>query len=251
MEDERFGLVWAGMYLISFLPFFYFKSGIVEPCFNFFVFLGIYCFSRYAEPGMRTHRIYFASLSAAFIGLAILAKGPLALLIFCLSLMVWIFHRKFHFSFRWVDVLAFIFVLALVGGSRIMAFALTGHTDSIDDFIRCQINMYESKAIWGGFHPCHFIVILMGAVPASVLALPTFGKRALEGERNDTLAHLFRWMMIAFWVGLILSTLQSPKNIHHSSFCFFPLTFLAAYSVTRTADCRMRFSGWQCGDQTR
>ena len=41
-EDERFGLIWAMMYGISFLPFFYFKSGIIDPWFNVFIFLGIF-----------------------------------------------------------------------------------------------------------------------------------------------------------------------------------------------------------------
>lgn len=246
IEDERFGLVWAGMYLMSFFPFFYFKSGIIDPWFNFFIFLGIYFFSRYAEPGARTHRALHASLSAAAIGLAILTKGPVAFLIFGLTFVVWLCSRKFDFSFRWRDVAAFVIVLCLVGGSWFIALALTGHAEVINDFIQYQIRLFETKdAGHGGFLLYHFVMLFFGVVPASVLALPTFRRRVLEGERNDAMANLFRWMMVSFWVVLILFTIVRTKIIHYSSFCYLPLTFLAAYAVTRTSDCRMRFRDWQ------
>ena len=43
--NQRFGIVWVLTYAGSILPFFYFKSGIIDPFFNLFIFLGIYFFS--------------------------------------------------------------------------------------------------------------------------------------------------------------------------------------------------------------
>ncbi len=40
-KDERFGFIWAIAYLGTFLPHLYFKSGIIDPVFNYFIFLGI------------------------------------------------------------------------------------------------------------------------------------------------------------------------------------------------------------------
>src|SRR5664280_2148036 len=41
LYDEKFGLIWALAYLGSFLPHLYFKSGIIDPFFNFFIFLSV------------------------------------------------------------------------------------------------------------------------------------------------------------------------------------------------------------------
>ena len=44
LVDEKFGLIWALVYAGSFLPHFYFKSGIIDPWFNLFIFSGTYYF---------------------------------------------------------------------------------------------------------------------------------------------------------------------------------------------------------------
>ncbi len=44
LYDHRFGLIWAGVYFGSVLPFLYFKSGIIDPFFNLFIFSGLYLF---------------------------------------------------------------------------------------------------------------------------------------------------------------------------------------------------------------
>ena len=111
-EDQRFGLLWAGMYAISFLPFVYFKTGIIDPWFNYFIFLGIYFFSRYANE-MKTK---YAALSGLFTGLAVLTKGPVGFLIFGLTFLVWLAVRKGRLNFRWKDVLVYVVMLALAGG---------------------------------------------------------------------------------------------------------------------------------------
>ncbi len=41
LYDEKFGFIWALAYLGSFLPHIYFKSGIIDPFFNFFIFLSV------------------------------------------------------------------------------------------------------------------------------------------------------------------------------------------------------------------
>ena len=211
-EDERFGLMWTLMYAISFLPFLYFKSGIIDPWYNIFIFLSIYFFALYTDPGVADKRMRHAALSALFMGLAINTKGPVAFLIFGLSFIVWLIVRRFRMDFRWKDVGVYALVLALVGGS---------------------------------FY--HFVILLFGVTPASFFALSSFRKKALENEGESRIAVLFRWMMISFWVVLILFTIVRTKIVHYSSFCYFPMTFLAAYSATRMMDGKQRFAGWQKG----
>lgn len=245
---ERFGLLWTILYACSFFPFFYFKSGIIDPWFNLFIFLGIYFFSRYAdlEKGEKMGRN--AALSAMFIGLGILTKGPVAFLIFALTFGVWLIMCKFKFTFRWRDVAVYTVVLAIVGGAWFILQIATGHYTIIKDFILYQIRLFETQdAGHGGFLLYHFVILFFGVFPASILALPVFRKGILKGEENETLAAMFRWCMISFWVVLILFTIVRTKIIHYSSFCYFPLTFLAAYSVSGMIDGRIRFRKWMGG----
>src|SRR6218665_2677155 len=44
LYDNRMGLLWVLCYAASTLPQFYFKSGIIDPWFNLFIFSGIYFF---------------------------------------------------------------------------------------------------------------------------------------------------------------------------------------------------------------
>lgn len=245
---ERFGFLWMLLYVASFFPFFYFKSGIIDPWFNLFIFLGIYFFTRYADPGQRGKMGQNAALSAMFIGLGILTKGPVAFLIFALTFAIYLVIKRFKFEFRWKDVAIYAAVLCVVGGAWFILQIATGHYSIIKDFILYQIRLFETKdAGHGGFLLYHFVILFLGVFPASILALPVFRRRVLEGERNRELAELFRWCMISFWVVLILFTIVKTKIIHYSSFCYFPLTFMAAYSVSKMLDGEIKFKGWMSG----
>jgi len=238
-RGTRFGLLWTAMYGISFLPFFYFKSGIIDPWFNFLIFLGIYFFSRYTDEDARRLRARHAALSALFTGLAIITKGPVAFLIFCLTFAVWLISVRFKLDFRWKDVALYFIVLLLAGGSWFIALAASGHGDVIQDFVAYQIRLFETKdAGHGGFLLYHFVWLFFGVTPASVFALSSFRK---DGN------NLKRWMMVSFWVVLILFTIVRTKIVHYSSFCYFPLSFLAAWAAEQMMDGKLRFSGFQRG----
>ena len=158
-EDKRFGLLWAGFYLVSFLPFFFFKSGIIDPWFNYFIFLGIYFFSKYSDD----RQTKFAALSGLFTGLAVLTKGPVGFLIFALTFAVWLIVRKFKLDFRWKDVAVYLVMLALAGGAWFLALVLTGHGEVIKDFFEYQVRLFETQdAGHGGFLLYHFVILLFG-----------------------------------------------------------------------------------------
>lgn len=240
-ENERFGLLWAGLYAISFFPFIYFKTGIIDPWFNYFIFLGIYFFSRYADE----RKTGQAALSGLFTGLAVLTKGPVGFLIFGLTFLVWLAVRKFRLRFRWVDVLVYLVMLALAGGAWFIALAVTGHGEVIQDFLVYQVRLFQTQdAGHGGFPLYHFVVLFFGVTPASILAISTFRRSILAREPESRNKHLFRWMMVSFWVVLILFSIVRTKIIHYSSFCWFPLTYLAAWAASRMMDGKLRFTAW-------
>ena len=91
--NETFGWIWVLVYAGSLLPQFYFKSGIIDPWFNLFIFLSIYQLSLYTWQGQRFARhVIFAGL---FAGLAVMTKGPVALLVIGLTY----FHLCYNKSF--------------------------------------------------------------------------------------------------------------------------------------------------------
>ncbi|MEI6639930.1 MAG: glycosyltransferase family 39 protein, partial [Chlorobium sp.] len=242
LKNIEFGLLWMLLYLCSVLPFFYFRSGIIDPWFNLFIFLGIYYFVRYTAPDNKGNTYTQLILSALFLGLAVLTKGPVGLLIFLIAFAVYLLLKRFTLAFTWKELLLFSFVLLIVGSFWFILQLLLGNYSIIQDFILYQIRLFQTKdAGHGGFLLYHFVILLVGVFPASLLALPTFKKSVLHEEGDVQMAHFFRWMMISFWVVLILFTMVNTKIVHYSSFCYFPLTFLAAWYMNNVLEQRVVF----------
>lgn len=235
--NKRFGLIWVLVYAGSLLPFFYFKSGIIDPWFNLFIFLGVYFILRYFhEP-----KTIFSVLSAAAIGLSILTKGPVGFLIFALSGIIYLILQRFNVRIRWMDVLVYALVVAFVGGFWFLLQIFNGNYDIIVDFIEYQIHLFSKEgAGHGGFLLYHFVILFVGVFPASVFAIKSFYR-----NYDDTLHQQMRLMMVVlFWTVLILFTIVNTKIVHYSSMCYFPLTYLAAYVINRIWNGEMKPGKW-------
>lgn len=224
--SEKFGLIWSLVYLGSLLPHFYFKSGIIDPWFNLFIFLGIYYMFRYSEEDKQ---INFAILSGAFIGLGILTKGPVALLVAMLVYGVYTLVTKFKNFIKPLHLLVFILSFSLVGGSWFLIEILNGRIEIVQQFIEYQIRLFQTEdAGHGGPFYYHFIVLLLGCFPASIFAIHA---HFVKSNFWISQISLKIWMLILFWVVLILFSIVNTKIVHYSSMCYFPLTFLATYSI--------------------
>jgi hypothetical protein len=227
LVDNRFGLLWVLLYGGSLLPFFYFKSGIIDPWFNLFIFLGFCQFYLYLLKPDR--KVFHAAGSSFFMGLAILTKGPVAMLVFLLAAGVFFIIKKFKVSIRLSDVFIYLLVLVFTGGFWFLLQILKGNFSIIADFIVYQIRLFSTRdAGHGGFLLYHFVVLFAGVFPASVFALPALFKLK---DKTSTGNDFYLWMRILFWVVLIVFTIVKTKIVHYSSLCYFPLTFIAAWSV--------------------
>jgi len=242
---QKFGLLWVLVYVGSILPLVYFKSGIIDPWFNLFIFLGVYYFIIYQDTLIyrsKSDRIDIA-LSALFLGLAVLTKGPAALLIFGLCGFVYLIICRFRIKIRILDTLMFLAILAFVGGFWFLLQIANGNYQMVMDFIVYQIRLFSTEdAGHGGFPGYHFVILLFGVFPASVFALKAF-RRA----KTDSPSQVFfkKWMIILFWTVLILFSIVKTKIVHYSSLCYFPLTFLAAHAIYRYLNGQLTFSLWQ------
>jgi len=242
LYSQRTGLIWVLVYSSSFFPFFYFKSGIIDPLFNLFIFLGIYQFYLFANKQFsNTHLHIF--LSALFIGLATLTKGPVALLIFLLTSFIYMVINKNYKQFlNWRVLGIYLITYLFVGGFWFILQFLSGNHSVMIDFIQYMIRLFEEKgAGHGGFFGYHFVVLLIGVFPASIFAIRSMGANNEENERQRDFK---QWMVILFWVVLILFSIVSTKIIHYSSLCYFPLTFFATLTVNKMLEGSMKLSIW-------
>jgi 4-amino-4-deoxy-L-arabinose transferase-like glycosyltransferase len=229
LYDNKFGWLWVLSYAGSFLPFFYFKSGIIDPWFNLFIFIGIYGLYRYLQENGARKQWLFLTLSAMSLGLAVLTKGPVAILILGFVVVVYILFNRFKISTKWTHVLFFIALLSIISCLWFFMLIIKGHADVIISFIVYQIRLFSTPdAGHGGFLLYHPIVLFLGVFPASIFALQAFRKSLTDtaSQRDFT-----RWMKILFWVVLILFTIVKTKIVHYSSLCYFPLTYLSAWAL--------------------
>ena len=243
LYGHRFGLLWILSYGAAVLPFFFFKSGIIDPWFNLFILMGVAWFIFYLDPERKKAQVKNVVLSALFFGLAILTKGPVAILIFLLSFLVFLALKRFKISTSRTHVLLFTGVLVLVGGSWFLIQALRGNTHIITDFISYQLRLFSDGGNFHeGFFGYHLVVLLLGVFPASVIAMKSFTKKAEDTE----LQRLFRqWMYIVFWVVIVLFSIVQTKLLHYSSLAYFPLTFLAAWVWEKWIDRKIEIGTWQ------
>lgn len=241
LVNEQFGWIWVLIYAGSLLPQLYFKSGIIDPWFNFFIFLAVYQLAFYSDTAVERpwKRIL---LSGLFTGLAVMTKGPVALLIVGLCYGVFAIGNRFRNFMKPLHILLFLLVASAAGGLWFIALLVNGEQHIITEFILYQIRLFQTEdAGHGGPFFYHFIILLIGCFPAaalSILAMRT-GKRTLETPR-----HFQRWMMILFWVTLILFSVVKTKIVHYSSLCYFPLTYLAAVSFYHLYRRKWNLPGW-------
>jgi len=240
---HRFGLFWIFSFGAAILPFFFFKSGIINPWYNLFLFLGISMFVFYLDPERRNVRTRNVSLSAFFIGLAILTKGPVALLIFAICQITFLSLKRFKLNVRFKDGLLFFGILLLVGGSWYFHQLLSGNAYVLWDFFRYNLKILSKEISGhGGFIGYHLVILLLGVFPASVLAMKSITKKS----ENTDLQRLFKqWMYIMIIVVLVIYSIPRTKLLHYSSLAYFPLTFLSAWVWEKWVDRKIEIGIWQ------
>lgn len=223
LKNERFGAFWALSHGASVLPLLYFKSGIIDPWFNYFIFMGIYFAYQFYKKSTTKNII----LSAVFVGLSVLTKGPVGFLIFGLTGFVFLLFIRFKVKVTFLQIVYFLTTFAFVGGFWFILLIMKGHGQIITDFIHYQIELFQTKdAGHGGFPLYHVVILLLGMFPASVFAIkPLFSVANNSSEIKD-----FNLLMkILFFAVLILFSIVKTKIVHYSSMCYFPLAYLSAY----------------------
>jgi hypothetical protein len=185
-------------------------------------------------------------LAGGFAGLAILTKGPVALLLIGLTWLVYklIYERSSFFKLK-LPVL-FLLFCCLVALIWFGVEYLNNGSGFLEEFIRYQIKLLSTEdAGHGGFFGYHFVILFLGVFPASIFALfELFQKRKKENGSKDIMR---QWMFILLLVVLILFSIVQSKIIHYSSLAYFPITYLAAMGIKDIVEGRRQMPTWVKG----
>ena len=238
-NNIRFGILWAICFGASLLPHLYFKSGIIDPWFNFFIFLALTYLAK-TFNGLKFWKTFgVIFLASIFAGLALLTKGPVALLMIGLTYSITYFILNFNKNFlRLLSNYFKIFIpfcfLSIGVASLWFGDDLLNHSGKFTaNFIQYNLRLAQTQdAGHGGFIGYHFVVLLLGCFPAVAFALPEFISPNREivfvTEKNFSLL-----IRVLFFSTLIVFSLVQSKIVHYSSLCYFPLTYLAAVHLNR------------------
>ncbi|MDC3252897.1 glycosyltransferase family 39 protein [Crocinitomicaceae bacterium] len=226
----KFGLMWALIFYATLLPHIYFKSGIIDPVFNYCIFLSVYFMIRVIN-GNDKKKGGLALVSGVLSGLSVLTKGPVGFLLLALTLLIYLTIKKFK-PFPKVKYIGFFFIgfISIILSWLSVEIFNNGFT-IIQKFIVYQAELFNSN-VAGHEQPFyyHFVVVFLGCFPISILALPSLMKR-----RWDITLDLHSWMLCLFWGVLILFSLVTTKIIHYSSMTWAPLSFIAALTLYKVS----------------
>ncbi len=242
-KSPRFGFIWAISYLGTFLPHVYFKSAIIDPVFNYFIFMGIFFMYQDVSGRIFKNKYFYSSLAGLSIGLGTLTKGPVALLVFLLVYLVYFILKRFKNFPGIKKILCFAFfftaVCLLWFGQEIMENGFW----FLKEFLAVQADLFlHPVASHGEPFYYHFVVVFIGCFPISIIALPIFFRKN-EEINSDFL----RLMKILFWTVMILFSLSTTKIVHYSSLTYMPLAFLATVYLDKLLESNLKMKKWMLG----
>lgn len=224
--NARFGILWALLFFGSLLPHLYFKSGIIDPVFNYFIFLSIYFLIRVVAK-QQANLWKFALLAGIFSGLSVITKGPVGFLLLGLTFFFYFLFKRFrnlpHLRYF---VLFLVGMLGIIGAWVAMEVYQNGFA-ILQQFIDYQVELFKTP-VAGHEQPFyyHFVIVALGCFPLSIFALPSLIKNS-DSNAYD----LRKWMLCLFWVVLILFSITTTKIAHYSSMTYAPLAFLATLEI--------------------
>ncbi|GIV56193.1 MAG: hypothetical protein KatS3mg040_0961 [Candidatus Kapaibacterium sp.] len=224
--DETFGALWALLWVGSLLPNFYMHSGLIDPLFNFLMVASTVAA---LESITSKRRWLLLCASGILLGLAVLTKGPVAILLVGTPLLL-VWWRQYGWSRTMADA-------AIVGALSVVPFGLWLLSDRssygqwfMRSFIEYQLRLLTTgDAGHSGPLYYHVFVLLLGCFPASWLAFAAF-RTSRRIEQLNAQSLLFATMLA---VVVVVFSIVKTKIVHYSSLAYYPITFFAAQALHR------------------
>ncbi len=227
LHDRTFGVFWALSYAGSILPYFYFRSGILDPLFNLFMFLSVWYVYRFftENEGKNLHHVY----AGIFSGLAVLVKGPVGLLLPGLTFVIFnLLYIKTE-KFRILQMLLFgIVAMATAGIWFGVEYTVNGPA-FLEAFFKYQVRLLTTgDAGFSGPVYYHLVVVLIGCFPASFFLFYALKKKNNISEATGGFRVL---MLILLTVVIVIFSIVKTKIVHYSSLSYYPVTYLGTLAM--------------------
>jgi 4-amino-4-deoxy-L-arabinose transferase-like glycosyltransferase len=247
------GWLWAVLLWSSLLPHAYFKSGIIDPMFNYFILLSVFALFRALHLGLQgIWKAWWWLAAGISSGLAVLTKGPVGFLLLALTGVFWIIRNQSWSLLWWRG--AMVFATGLLGPVLCwiaLEWWVRGPSQLVL-FWSYMLDLFRS-GVAGHEQPFyyHALVLILGCLPALPLALPGLLLWRTAGDSGDFSVPLHQAMLVLFWVVLLVFSLSTTKIIHYSSLAYVPLAYLAAdyCAGSRTARAVPPWLSWVFGLQ--
>jgi 4-amino-4-deoxy-L-arabinose transferase-like glycosyltransferase len=229
-----FGLLWTALFGLGFMPAVLGKLGLVDPTFNFFVLctlIGLFAADESRRQDRVDHslpKLPYATIAALSLAIAVLVKGPLALAIVLPTFAIYKFFVSDP-SLSPLKVLAFLGSTLLLAGSWFAIESLVYGPEFVTKFVTYQFRITGTSDGHPGFIGFHSLVFLIGCFPFSIFTFRSIFRRSLYRERRFTILALLLFGIVLILFELIVKT----KLIHYSSMLYAPGSFLAAQSLWR------------------
>ena len=250
LQGNGFGMLWAMLYAVSMLPFLYFKSALIDPTFNLFIFLAIYFLAQMTEswefvPSNRRKKRRFRAmrLCGLFMGLAILTKGPVALFLFSLVFVAYFIMSMFRRIVRLNEAIMMFVSMGFILGIWTLIYVQQEGWAFFGAFLKRHFELgSQADAGHGGFIGYHVLVLFVGTFPCAPLIFSAWKKR----EAYSALTQNFMlWMLITLFTVLVVFELVQTKIMHYSSLAYFPITYLASLRLWMIAKHKEVLLWWE------
>lgn len=235
---QRLGLLWALAYAGSMLPTFYGHTGIIDPLFNLLMFLSVLTAFRAVSSSAKRYDVWLAGL---WLGLAVLAKGPVGLGLVLLTCAIAYAWTQRTWRLPWMIAAKITVVAAVVPALWYGAEYAANGPAFFEANLAYQwrlLTMGEAGHAQPWYY--HLVVVFIGCYPASVFLL--------QSDMSDLsdLSDFTKWMAVLALVVLAVFSAVTTKIVHYSSMTYLPITFLAALAVERawTGALRIRLATW-------
>ncbi len=233
LRGLQYGFLLVAFYGASFLPYIYFKSGIIDPVFNFFAFLAAAAIFLYEQayylkiPSKQRDLIlqFTPFIVGIGLGFSSLAKGTVNTGLLLVSYLIYVaLYKKFKLPWKAVSkaIISYLVTISL----WLVPEILTNGTWFIEKFLVYQIELF-TQPVAGHGQPFyyHFIVLLLGCFPMVAFFIQGLFHRTTSPAQK----HLKGFMFIWFAVILTVFSISTTKIVHYSSMTYIPMVFIAAW----------------------
>lgn len=254
IRSVSFGIVWALVYLSSFLPANLARAAVIDHTFNFWIAVAIfslyfydvhrqsYLLSADSRPFYRQKYWQFLTVASLSMGLAVLTKGPVGGVIPLVGFGVykWFYRTPMIFwkHFIYCGVLS----LTIATSWYLLNWIMYG-SEFLLGFIEFQRHLF-TRTLEGHVGPFyyHFVVAIFGLFPWTPFF---FGirKSHLELERPH---HRALTLVCLGWLifVLVLFSFVKTKLPHYSASIYIPLSFLVAIFIDHHREQSKSFPKW-------